>query len=301
MNTPTLEELEEDVRYAFSCFDAYLARFPRERIRQAHICEIGPGKNLAVCLIFKSLGAEKVYAVDKYLKPWVEEYHVPFYRLLAEAVLSRWPNADTSALDACVERGEHAAIGLLALAEDAETLTGIPDASIDLLCSWASLEHLYDPPTAFARFAAVTKPEGIGLHQVDFRDHHDFTNPLEFLLHHYRWNEEPNAGTYAWLAQRLGHSVEQARLESPNANRSIRRVCGYNGNSYRHTDYNVLWQNNGFDIVQFQPNMNATDDYLDNFLPRLAEAATQCLALTREELGVISGWYEVWKKHDQGQ
>ncbi|MDR3362188.1 MAG: class I SAM-dependent methyltransferase [Desulfovibrio sp.] len=293
MNTSFPEELKRDIDYAFSCFDSYLVFFPRERIRHAHICEIGPGKNLAVSLMFRCLGADKVYAVDKYLKPWVDGYHAPLYGLLAEAVLSRWPDAEADVLYACAESGTHNVEGVAALTEDAESLESVPDGSINFLCSWAVLEHLYDPPKAFARFAAVTKEGGYGLHQVDFRDHHDFTRPLEFLLHHYRWNLPPDDATHAWLAQRLGRGLEQARAEGLNADGLIRRVCGYNGNSYRRTEYDRLWRENGFTIEHFEKNMSAGDAYLDEFLPRLQRSGSPCRVLEREELDVVSGCYEV--------
>lgn len=78
---PSMEELHEDIKYAFSCIDAYLDSFPRERVRNAHICEIGPGKNLIVGLTFKSLGAAQVYVADKYFKPWSDDYHAPYIGL----------------------------------------------------------------------------------------------------------------------------------------------------------------------------------------------------------------------------
>lgn len=293
---PSMEELHEDIKYAFSCIDAYLDAFPRERVRSAHICEIGPGKNLIVGLTFKSLGAAQVYVADKYFKPWSDDYHAPLYRTLAEAVAARWSDADQEVFRQCLTRGEHCADGVQPIAEDAETLKSIPDNSIDFLCSWAALEHLYSPPQAFARFGAITKPGGCGLHQVDFRDHFDFNRPLEFLLHHYRWNEKPDADTFAWMARRMGQSVEQAHAKGMDANGLVRRVCGYNGNSYRRIDYDTLWRQNGFSITAFDHNMSAGADYLDDFEPRLRASTARRHNLPREELDVVSGRYEVQKR-----
>ncbi|MDR1241381.1 MAG: class I SAM-dependent methyltransferase [Deltaproteobacteria bacterium] len=289
------DQIRQDVEYAFSCIAKYMEYFPRENIHGSSVCEIGPGKNMAVCLTFKSLGAAGSYAVDKYLKPWNEEYHPEFYKAMAYAVRSRWPDADMNPFIQCIERNGHAAENVSILAEDAEILAGIPDASLDFLYSWAALEHLYAPPRAFARFAALTKPGGLGMHQVDFRDHHDFSRPLEFLLHLYRWNQEPDEAAYAWLAGRLGRSANQARLEGFDANGLIRRICGYHGNSYRHVDYDALWAGNGFSVEGFEKNMSAGETYLGDFLPRLAHADVPCRRLSKNNLDVVSGLYKLRK------
>lgn len=294
-NMPSMEELHKDIAYAFSCIDSYFNTFPREDVHNAHICEIGPGKNIIVGLTFKSLGAEQVYVVDKYLKPWTDDYHAPLYRALVDAVALRWPEADLEVFHQCLAGRGHNADGIQPLAEDAETLESIPDNTIDFLCSWAALEHLYNPPQAFARFGAVTKSGGCGQHQVDFRDHFDFKRPLEFLLHDYRWNELPDADAFAWMARRMGLSAEQAQHKGIDANGLIRRVCGYNGNSYRHLDYDDLWRQNGFSITAFDHNMSAGAEYLDDLEPRLRAAAVRSSNLLREELDVVSGRYEVHK------
>lgn len=293
MNMPSHETIRQDIAYAFSCLDAYMQLFPRDRIPHAHMCEIGPGKNLIVSLVWKSLGAERVYVADKYLKPWTADYHPCLYAALTDAVVRRWTDADTSVFEQA-QQG-HNVHGVLPLAEDAERLESIPDASLDFIGSWAVLEHLYDPPQAFAQFNRITKQGGLGLHQVDFRDHRDFSRPLEFLLHHYRWNEEPDEDTFAWLASCFGRSAEQARREHFDAKGLIRRVCGYHGNSYRPGEYTSLWEKHGFQILSVDYNMHAEADYLDEFLPRLQAAHTPCSELSREELSRISVRYEVRK------
>ena len=293
METSSHESIKHDVDYAFSCFDAYMRLFPRERVPHAHMCEIGPGKNLAVSLVWKSLGAERVYVADKYLKPWTADYHPFLYAALATAVIQRWPDADMSIFGRA-QKG-HDIEGIFPLSEDAEHLESIPDGSLDFIGSWAVLEHLYDPPRAFARFSQITRQGGLGLHQVDFRDHRDFSRPLEFLLHHYRWNEEPDEDTFAWLASCFGRSAEQARRENFDAKGLIRRVCGYHGNSYRPGEYANLWETHGFQILSVDYNMHADAAYLENFLPRLRSARTPCATLSREELGRISACYDVRK------
>jgi SAM-dependent methyltransferase len=56
-----------------------------------------------------------------------------------------------------------------------------PDASFDVVFSNASFEHFADPAAAVRECTRVTAPGGLALHQIDLRDHRDFSKPLEFL------------------------------------------------------------------------------------------------------------------------
>jgi len=56
-----------------------------------------------------------------------------------------------------------------------------PDGGFDVVVSLASFEHFQDPFTAAGECARVLAPSGVGLHQVDLRDHRDFAKPLDFL------------------------------------------------------------------------------------------------------------------------
>lgn len=293
--TYTDENLQQDVDYALGCLTHYMGLFPLERISHAHVCEIGPGKNLACGLVFRSLGADRVYMVDKYLKPWDETYHPAFYTLLGKCVKDKWPQADLTFFEqaAC---GHDGIDGVLALAEDAETLQSIPDNSLDFCFSMAVLEHLFCPPQAFARLAEVTRSGGRGLHQVDFRDHADFSRPLEFLLHYYRWEKEPDEETLAVLAARRDSLVGKGPRESYQPQRLIRSICGYHGNSYRSAEYTALWEKNGFHVLRADCNMFAEDAYLDAFLPRLRAGNSPASAWPRDELRRLDTMYAVEKR-----
>jgi SAM-dependent methyltransferase len=61
-----------------------------------------------------------------------------------------------------------------------------PDGSFDVIFSIASFEHFSDPVAAIRECTRVMAPGGLALHQIDLRDHRDFTKPLEFL----RYEEE---------------------------------------------------------------------------------------------------------------
>lgn len=295
MNEATADIIKEDVDYLFGIFDHYLKVFPKGKIPGSNICELGPGKNLGMSLVFKCLGADQVHVADKYLKPFDPDYHPHFYKKLAEEFSQRYPDSNPDAIIKTSENG-HEAAPLHIWQDDAEILLGIPNASIDFCGSWAVLEHLYCPAKAFARLGEVTKPGGLGLHQVDFRDHINFSRPLEFLLHHFRWNETPDLETMHWLAKRLNLEPDVVESGKRDANSLVRSNCGYYGNSFRHTDYNKLWLDNNFKILRFEANMLAEDEYMDDFIPRLKESRAPANALSRDELKIVSGCYLVKKQ-----
>lgn len=288
------EALKQDADYTFGIFERYRQTFPLERITGASVCEIGPGGHVGMGLLFRCFGARTVHVVDKYLKPWKEDYHSPFYRVLADELIRRYPAADPAPLRAAARDG-HERCGIQIWSDDAELLSGIPDCSLDFFCSWAVLEHLYEPERAFARFGQVVRPGGLGVHQVDFRNHFDFSRPLEFLLRHYRWNEEPDEATVKWLAEKLTVDMDAVRAGQHTVKALIRKVCGYYGNSYRHVDYNELWRSNGFAILDFDANMHADSAYLDEFLPRLLASGAPAKRFSRSDLGIISACYVVKK------
>lgn len=56
-----------------------------------------------------------------------------------------------------------------------------PEGAFDVVLSNAAFEHFADPRRAIAETYRVLAPGGVGLHQIDLRDHRDFARPLEFL------------------------------------------------------------------------------------------------------------------------
>ncbi len=289
-NLPDKSVIEADINYAFTmCQSHYFPFIGIENIKGAHICEIGTGKNLGIALLFKSLGAKTVYTVDKYPTAWNDEYHPVFYKEFLNFILDKFPQANRTIFDEYIASKGCYAPALYTLEEDAELLPSIPNKSIDFICSWAVLEHLYDPPKAFARFSEITKTGGKGIHQVDFRDHHDFMRPLEFLLHYFRVNEELKKESYDWIAKRLNRS-DANELGSYGL---IRRHCGYWGNSFRAGEYDNLWKKNSFNILSFEANSFAEQEYLDDFIPRLIKANTPYVHINRDELLTLSGLYKV--------
>jgi len=67
----------------------------------------------------------------------------------------------------------------------------LPDGSLDYVFSHATLEHVADPDRTVQAIHRVLRKRGITAHQIDLRDHADFSKPLEFLkVDEHTWNEQ---------------------------------------------------------------------------------------------------------------
>jgi SAM-dependent methyltransferase len=146
------------------------------------ILELGPGQTLVAGVLFYVHGAKSYTAVDLYPVPT----HDPaIYARLREHLALRPElrarfdevvHFESSNVSLEQTRVEHR------FPVDAARLP-FPDASFDVVISLAAFEHFEDPEAAIKECARVTAPGGVGLHQIDMRDHRDFAKPLEFLRH----------------------------------------------------------------------------------------------------------------------
>ena len=106
---------------------------------------------------------------------------------------------------------------------------------------------------ALRSLAGISARESVGLHQVDFRDHRDFSRPLEYLL----------------LDEFSFHELLQG----------CHAECG---NRVRPDAMEAMFREAGFRSSVFHPNMWAEQAYLSEFLPRLRAArATRTPASTK--------------------
>jgi SAM-dependent methyltransferase len=142
------------------------------------VLEVGPGQTLGSAVLL-ACGGAVVAVADRFPSPWDADFHVPFFRALRERVASRG-TAYTAPIDRLLAAGRFVSDVVRVHAFAAEELWKIGDR-FDVVLSNAVLEHVQDIDLTAANLAAVTKPGGYGLHQVDFRDHRDFSRPLEYL------------------------------------------------------------------------------------------------------------------------
>lgn len=181
------------VRYAERIFEWQRREVEKHRggLEGLRVLELGPGHTLVGGVLTYAHGARSYVGVD--LFP-VAGKGSSLYRALRKhlqdspTLVPLAPGARARVLerfDACVKtEGEEARFDEDKVAwrcpVDAAKLP-FPDGSFDVVISNASFEHFEDPVAAVNECSRVLAPGGMGLHQIDLRDHRDFSNPLEFL------------------------------------------------------------------------------------------------------------------------
>lgn len=254
------DAIERDVAYALKIGDEYVKLLATQdvELKGAAILELGPGHNYGAVLVLACHGAE-VAVADRFPVLWFKGYHDKFYDLLRQRLAATRPETDTDLIKRCMEKSStHEAV--VVVDSPVENLAGLTDGSMDVILSNAVLEHAQIPDRAALEMYRVTRPGGIGVHQIDFRDHRDFSNPLEYLL------------------------LEKTDFEKIFAERN-----GECGRQTRHFEMREFFRNAGFDAAEFDANWIAPDKYLDEFIPRLRESSSIYKAISRDELRIISG------------
>jgi SAM-dependent methyltransferase len=227
--------------------------------------EVGPGHNYATALVFACLGA-RPHVVDPYLAPWDEHYHPQFYTTLLQRLANRASIVDVTPIHRLLESRDLSDCSLV-LYEAALEYLDAPSDTFDFVFSRSVVEHLYDPEAAFQRLFEATKPGGFGFHAVDFRDHLDFEQPLEFL-------SMPD-GEYA---------------------REFGFRHGERGNRLRPSELTDIICSVGFELLSFQPTLHADRDYVQSLVPRLRAAQeSRYRDLPQDELLVLGGDYRLRK------
>jgi SAM-dependent methyltransferase len=240
--------------YAARVLDLYLSYLPPgTRIEGARVLELGPGPYLGTALLMAAHGAD-VTVADPYLPTWDDQVHAPLCRAIITELSGR--ASGIGRLEAAIH-ARSLAPGVRCVAAPAEALDAIDDATVDIALSNAVFEHVEQVPRAVHHLARVTAPGGIGVHQVDFRDHHDFSRPLEYLM------------------------VDADVFWHDSA-----RCFGERGNRWRHTQMLDAFANAGFAIERFEVSARADDGYVAGLQRRLHSDFAD---LSREELSVLIG------------
>jgi hypothetical protein len=155
--------------------DARRAVRPLEGLR---ILELGPGETLGAAVLL-ACGGARVSCADRFVAPWDPEFHAPFYRALREKVRSRGDEY-VVAIERLLRANRFAPDVVACYPYSGEELWKI-GRRFDVVFSNAVLEHVQDISATTTNLAAVTTEHGYGFHQVDLRDHRDFSRPLEYL------------------------------------------------------------------------------------------------------------------------
>jgi SAM-dependent methyltransferase len=169
--------------YMRAVFETHASEIQKFRPIRGDVLEIGPGGNVGTALLFLAAGAAKAVCID--VVPWATLDH----RLYESLV----PNA--------TDLYEHVEYRC----PDAIESTCLQDRSFDIIYSHACLEHVREPTRAAGRIAELLVPGGITCHQIDLRDHRDFSRPLDFL----RFSDR----TWNWAVSRRGYTNRLRRSD----------------------------------------------------------------------------------------
>lgn len=261
------ERIARDAKYAVDIAKSYVGQMPSGRafIQDKELVELGPGVNFGTALVLLSWGARKATVSDRFLASFQAEYHVPVYREVIGLLQREEPSVDLRAFEEVISTGKHETSQLSCDTTPLETLAEKYPEAFDITLSNAVFEHLYHPMKALTSLHRATRPGGSGFHQVDFRDHRDFSKPLEYLqLDEFSFHE----------------MLEERHCE-----------CG---NRIRPDEMLALFRHVGFDAVEFFPNMWAAPEYLADFIPRLRASSFSPYAdISSDRLQVISGRFVV--------
>lgn len=175
--------------------------------------ELGPGDSLATAAVAWAHGAASGWLIDAgaYAARDMAAYR-PLFARLAELGGTLHLPRNAAALQSCRTIAEFLAATHCTYREDGLTgLRAVPSASIDLVLSQATLEHIprHEFSPSIAEIHRLTKPGGVTSHQIDFKDH------LGGSLHNLRlpewlW-EQP------WFARRSGFYTNRLRLSEVTA------------------------------------------------------------------------------------
>lgn len=222
------------------------------------ILELGPGLNFGSIFVCQAAGAHSVAVADKYLVEWNESYHPRFYYQFLKHGSRQFPGADWSFLDAQPKTNTVHQNRITEYRADIATdSSAIPDNTFDAVVSNAVLEHVEDMAALASTLYRITASSGVGIHQVDFRDHSNPDHPLEFL------------------------KIPEDQYRS-----IFREALGGGGNRIRPLEMSQMFVRAGFTVEDFTPGQTTDLSYVREVQPNLQP---RFAAMSVEKLAVVGG------------
>ncbi len=267
------EQMQADVEFACNCGHEYayhIARlfdrptpvdgFHLPDLTGLSLLELGPGMNFGPMLVCLAAGADSITVADKYLVKWHATYHPQFYAQFLEHAATRFKEVDWQPLAGIDQGDNELQAQVRQWSFDIATLDSLDDLkhhSFDAIVSNAVLEHIEDMQALANRLFDMTNPGGVGIHQVDFRDHSHAEEPLEFL-----------------------------KIDNESYAAMFRESLGGGGNRVRPHELEAMFSWAGFDALQFDANAFANDEYVTRVQPKLIE---RFKAMSFDQLRIVGG------------
>jgi SAM-dependent methyltransferase len=193
------------------------------------IMEFGSGRNLIAVLLLSAAGAERVYAFD------IERLATT--ELVNDAIAQArelglpWVGSNPWPAISDIDTDLQAKYRIFYRAPGDAAKTGLPDQSIDWVCSTATLEHI--PPTAITSIMTearrILKPGAHSSMIIDYHDHYSSTDksisPYNFYQYSDReWNRyNPRMhyvnrlrhSDFVSIFDRVGFDIKECRAMTP--------------------------------------------------------------------------------------
>jgi SAM-dependent methyltransferase len=245
-----------------------LAPLRKGGLQGADVLEIGPGGNAGVSFLMLLAGAKSATCLD--VIPWMQGSGPDaLYPSLIEAAMQ-----DPEKYQVAPEYLERALADPSGLARELMgrisylypvdiATNSLPDASQNMIFSHACFEHFADPDGSIGQIARLLRPGGATSHDVDLRDHRDFSRPLEFL----RYNDT------IW------------KLSTSNRPNGVR-------NRWRRSEYRAAFERHGMEVVYLTATQNipVTEEMRSHYQPHFK-------TMSLDELSVV-GILLVARKRD---
>ncbi|HEX3156392.1 MAG TPA: methyltransferase domain-containing protein [Candidatus Angelobacter sp.] len=182
---------------------------------QGKVADVGPGESCALGLLFLADGCSQVDLPDRFSFPDSQ-----LQRDVNQAVVAAHPSLRTRMADKTFAESSFAGLRRYSGENAAAEKFFAANHGYDYIVSVATLEHVYDPLSALTHMARALNPDGVMIHNIDFRDHGQFSesfHDLKFLelsdamYAPLRWQGGPNRvrlSAYLDHLETLGFTVE---------------------------------------------------------------------------------------------
>jgi ubiquinone/menaquinone biosynthesis C-methylase UbiE len=129
--------------------------------------------------------AKKVFLSDRFKHLFWDEQDITFHKKVLEQIEEKGFPFASAASKAIIFRRHSRAVDFdtskLEYRFGEAANLPLDHCSIDIVFSNAMLEHVHNAKKGIIEMSKVTKPDGIGLHEIDLRDHFFHARALRLL------------------------------------------------------------------------------------------------------------------------